>query len=185
MTSSLALSLAAMTAAVATAQAPKPDAGRPDIESITAVAKVAGKTLESGGRTYHLLAVRVRPGTAVGVSGTTGVYWSLNGRVGTDVFWADGTTPDFAGELGVSVVLVWAKLPEKGDVTFVYGLAKLRSGEKQEEVAHERMVAAGYEPFTIDVKDIPVIEAKTAEELSKAVLALPKPKASEPDRDKK
>jgi hypothetical protein len=47
------------------------------------------------------------------------------------------------------------------------------------------MVAAGYEPFTIDVKDIPVIEAKTAEELSKAVLALPKPKASEPDRDKK
>ena len=79
----------------------------------------------------------------------------------------------------------WVRLPEKGTVEAMLGVIAYSPENRDKKAVRQQLLKLLYKPFTLDVKDIPVVEAKTAEELSKAVLALPEPKAGDPDRDKK
>lgn len=151
-------------------------------ETIFAVAKVAGKTKEIDGRTYQLLAVHRDPRVYMLGSGTTSMYWSLNGKVEGDLVKDStlfGTSDSLPGKVDIWVALFWVRLPEKGELEFVFGAAQLMPGEKKDTVPG-LLVKSGYKPFKVDVKDLPEVAAGTAEEVSARVLKLgkgPKPPA--------
>lgn len=185
MTSRLATSLAVLAvAAGAAAEPPKLGGEKPDPGTISAVARVAGASKAVDGVTHHLVAWRFDRMQYMRQTNGSDLCWSLAAGDGTPLPQA---VVD-AGPVGRwedGVMTAWVRLPEKGTVEAMLGVISYSPANHDKKAVRQKLLKARYKPFTLDVKDIPVVEAKTAEELSKAVLALPEPKAADPDRDKK
>ena len=145
-------------------------------ETIFAVAKVAGKTKEIDGWTHQLLAIHRDARVYAYVSGMTDVFWVFNGKFNGDLVKDStlfGTSDSLPGKVDIWVALFWVRLPDKGELEFVFGAARLMPGEKM-DIVPGRLVQAGYKPFKVDVKDLPEVAAGTAEEVSARVLKLGK-----------
>lgn len=147
--------------------------------SIMAVAKVDGITKVDGKDTYQLVAVRL-------VKGYGGLFFT-NGQVTVisicndqikDVPHCFSLDLSQSGQKIPEFIQLWIKLPEKGKVEFLYGEAQ-HDDELKKLGPRAWLIQKGFEGFVVDAEKLSAVKGKTAEEVSKAVLALPVPKKEE------
>jgi len=145
------------------------------VVAITAVVKVDGYTHVHEKDTYYMVAIRyfglLFP--------SDDIYYPLSitdGNMRDIPFGSIGSS--LPGKVDLSIVFMWVKLPEKGMVEFLSGTARL-SDDLKKVGTRAWLTEKGFDGFVVEVENLPVVKGKTAEEVSKAVLALPKPKAEE------
>jgi hypothetical protein len=134
---------------------------------VKGIVKVAGRKKVIDGKTYSLVGLREDWAKLLGVGGATDVAEVVNGKVGDRMMRPPSAEDSLRGKGYGGDALVWLRLPERGRLEYLCGVIHGPVGDVK--VLERRLRAAGYGPYTIEVSDIPVIEAKTMEDLSKAL----------------
>ena len=148
-----------------------PAANAAERKTVTAVAKVDGKTKTIDGKVYSLVAVRLDLSVHLLGSGLGSPVLVLSGHDGR----AELEDGDKEGELSGTTgpKLLWLRLPDDGAVEVVWGALAPAKGTDAE--LRKQLVDAGYVPFKAEVKTMPVVKAGTAKELTAALDDLAKP----------
>jgi hypothetical protein len=145
-------------------------------KTVYAVAEVDGKTKKIEGQVYHLIAIRLDPGICLMGSGLTNPVLLVRGCDGKASL-ADGDQEKELEDGGCRYGLLWLRLPDKGEIEVLWGA--LDDPKEKDAELRDRLIKAGYVPFKVEVRKLPVVKASAARELLAALDKLagqPKPK---------
>jgi hypothetical protein len=145
-------------------------------KTVYAVAKVDGKTKKIDGQVYHLIAIRLDPGISLLGSGLTDAVLLVGGCHGKATLARDDKETKLE-DGGCRYGLLWLRLPDKGEIEVLWGA--LDDPKEKNAKLRDRLIKAGYVPFKVDVRKLPVVKASEAKEILAALdklAGLPKPK---------
>jgi hypothetical protein len=135
-------------------------------KTVYAVAKVDGKTKKVGGQDYHLVAIRVDPVIGLLGSGLIDPVLLVGGCHGKAVL-AAGDKEKELEDGGCRYGLLWLRLPDEGEIEVLWGA--LADPKEKEAGLRDRLIKAGYVPFKVDVRKLPVVKASDARDLLAAL----------------
>src|SRR5262245_24387180 len=131
MTSNSAIRAVLLIALISALGARPAEAGT---NTVTALAKINGRTKEIEGRTYHLVAVQYDWRLHLLNSGATATVWLFNGKSESEAVRKVDPTEAPAGKLPPDVLLLWMQLPEQGDVEVLFGALRFDKALKDPAV---------------------------------------------------